>query len=103
MKKILFFILFVCLMVLVTSAQASPPSDHAHDYFARAEIYASLNTPEGYLSAIEDYTRAIEVNPNDPWFYRRRSAAYLAVGDKMSAIHDLNIIIADDELSAALK
>ena len=41
-----------------------------------------------FASAIEDYSRAIDLNPEDPRFYRRRGNAYFWMGDFEAAIED---------------
>ena len=40
--------------------------------------------------AIADYTQAISINPNDPFFYFCRSQTYLELGDRKKAIEDYN-------------
>lgn len=46
-----------------------------------------------YDQAIEAYTKAIEINPNDHVFYSNRSAAYLSKGDAASALSDADSVI----------
>ena len=46
----------------------------AEAYFNRGVSYYELNR---YEEAIEDLTRAIELNPEDDTYYGRRSLAYL--------------------------
>jgi stress-induced-phosphoprotein 1 len=44
-------------------------------------------------AAIEAYTNAIAINPNDYVFYSNRSAAYLSKGDAIAALRDAEDVI----------
>merc|ERR1711871_950345 len=44
---------------------------------------------EEFDKAIECYTKAIELNPNEHTYYSNRSAAYLSKGDAQNALYDV--------------
>ena len=57
----------------------------ANAYFHRGVAYQRL---EQYERAIQDFSKAIELNPNNDWSYLARSAAYKAIGDNEKAQKD---------------
>ncbi|WP_448519944.1 tetratricopeptide repeat protein [Rhodoflexus sp.] len=65
-------------------------ADHLAAYKLRAQAFAAIND---YNSAIADYTKAIEITPNDPNLYIGRSEAYRALGNMKAALEDLDAAI----------
>ena len=57
----------------------------AIDWFKNG--YAFQNAGN-YKQAIEAYSRAIELDPNDAWVYFNRGVAYDNLGDYQQAIND---------------
>jgi tetratricopeptide (TPR) repeat protein len=53
-----------------------------------------------YDNAIADYTRAIEIDPNDAWAYCNRGGAYDEKGDYDKAIADYTQAIEIDPKDA---
>ncbi len=45
---------------------------------------------EDYQGAIEDYTQAININPDNPLLYYWRCQTYLELGNQQEAIEDYN-------------
>ena len=68
----------------------------AKDYFDRAETKSSLE------EAIEDYSKAIELDINYTAAYRARGNTYLALNLELLALDDLNKAIEIDPLDDAL-
>ncbi|MCM1983825.1 hypothetical protein [Lyngbya confervoides] len=62
---------------------------------ASAEMYFNRGVNQDYLghfkSAISDFTQAIEMSPSYAWAYFRRGNVKLAIGQKQSALIDLNL------------
>lgn len=48
---------------------------------------------QDFIGAIEDYNKAIEINPNHPWAYNARGDAKRKLNDLTGAIADYNISI----------
>jgi small glutamine-rich tetratricopeptide repeat-containing protein alpha len=49
-----------------------------------------------YEEAIQSYTKAIELSPNNPIYYGNRAAAYSHLGQHVKAIEDCKRAIALD-------
>ncbi|KAF1323395.1 putative molecular chaperone, partial [Globisporangium splendens] len=60
-------------------------SDAASEYAAQAEAFKAegnrLLAAKSYADAVEMYSRAIELDPDNAVYFSNRSAAYLAMGD----------------------
>ncbi len=56
-------------------------------YYNRAAAHIEL---KDYQKAIADYTKAIEINPNDALAYYNRGLARVLLGNKQKAITDLH-------------
>lgn len=50
-----------------------------------------LMKEEKYVEAIQQYTRAINIDPRNPIFYCNRAAAWIRLGDHEQAISDSNL------------
>ena len=77
--------------------EAEPKSDSAGVFAVRGWAYRERGD---YDEAITDFTRAIELDPNSPLFYRDRGIARYLNGDYDRAIADYDTVIAsspDDE------
>ncbi|MGA2782943.1 MAG: tetratricopeptide repeat protein, partial [Smithella sp.] len=59
-------------------------------YYDRGATYSRLGN---YKQAIEDYSRAIEINPGFAAAYNNRSDVYAGLGNYRQAIEDLNRVI----------
>jgi serine/threonine protein kinase len=57
----------------------------ARDYFRQGEKFFNQRK---YDKAIEAYTKAIELNPNDAWFYNNRGTVYHLTSEYEKAIAD---------------
>lgn len=66
------------------------PQD-AYLYTERANF--RRNKLEDRLGALEDYTQAISIHPENPLFYLWRSQLYYEIGDKLKAMTDHNTAI----------
>ncbi len=65
--------------------------DLAQTYNSRARLYFdSSNNRDTLILAIADYTKAIELKPNDGEFYTNRGASYARIGDGPNAIKDMS-------------
>ncbi|RLN47210.1 hypothetical protein BBJ29_004689 [Phytophthora kernoviae] len=60
-------------------------AETAADWKAKGNAALSAGSPK---EAVECYTKAIELNPNDHVFYSNRSAAYLSLEDAAHALED---------------
>ena len=76
MKKLLLVLLFVPLVSFGQSAE---------EFFNRGSSKYSL---EDYYGAIADYTKAIELDPDDVTAYKNRSVAKEILGDLNGACAD---------------
>ena len=74
-------LLFILLIPVLAHAQT------AEDYFASG--LAKYNQGD-YRGAIQDYKKAIEINPNYAEAYISRGNAKVKLGDSKSAIQDYN-------------
>jgi stress-induced-phosphoprotein 1 len=75
--------------------QQDQPEDDIPEYKIRAEemkdegnIAFQLGTEEGVKRAIECYSQAIELDPDNHVYYSNRSAAYLKADSKSKALYD---------------
>lgn len=59
----------------------------AEDFF-KWGVYKVLN--EDYKGAIENFTQAIRLNPNDAQAYSNKGLAHAALGDQQGAMEDFN-------------
>lgn len=59
-------------------------------YADRAEFYASFDGGDNYMLAIEDYTKAIELNPDNTQYYIERSSLYSLTDKHKKALEDIN-------------
>ena len=74
---------------------AEAEEDSLQEWAAQAEGFKAegnaLVAAQRYTDAVEMYTRAIELDPDNAVYYSNRSAAYLAMGDaRGKALHDAN-------------
>jgi len=67
------------------------PSDHALAHYNRGNAFAVLNQ---YARAIEDYGRAIELNPKDAQAHANRGLAFYALRKYALAVEDFDQAIA---------
>lgn len=67
------------------------------DNIAKANEYKTLGNKEfqanNYEAAIEHFTKAIELNPNDHLFYSNRSACYASIEEYERALEDADICV----------
>ena len=64
--------------------------DNPQTYNSRARLYFDhSNHPDTLRLALQDYSRAIQLDPNDGEFYTNRGATYARLGDMQSALLDL--------------
>jgi tetratricopeptide (TPR) repeat protein len=77
-------------IALFNSAIRTRPND-AYLYSERANLRRkNLEDKDG---ALEDYTQAINLHPDNPLFYLWRSQLYYEIGDKLKAMTDYNTAI----------
>jgi tetratricopeptide (TPR) repeat protein len=77
-------------IALFNNAIRTRPND-AYLYTERANLRRqNLEDQDG---AIEDYTQAINLHPDNPLFYLWRSQLYYEIGDKLKAMTDYNTAI----------
>ena len=78
-----------------------PPAKRANAYGGRANCWLMLRQPD---EAIADYTRALDLDPNDIASYRHRAQVYEDKADFAAAIADLDraIEIAGPDADAPL-
>lgn len=77
-------------LALFNSAIRTRPND-AYLYTERANLRRkNLEDKDG---ALEDYTQAINLHPDNPLFYLWRSQLYYEIGDKLKAMADYNTAI----------
>ena len=69
----------------IASGEEKTPADLAVAYYDRAMAYDDKDLVQ---KAIADYTKAIELNPNDSNYYDNRGAAYFSSGRVDDAIAD---------------
>ena len=75
------------LQAIETFDQANAINEDASIYDAKADT-ERLNGD--YEASIQDFTKAIELNPMDSWAYYRRGWVKERVGDKSGALEDYN-------------
>jgi tetratricopeptide (TPR) repeat protein len=86
---------------LVDYSHAIEMSAEPYYYFERAWTYReahfrqdfSESLPSSQIvleAAITDFSKAIELNPEDPGFYFERGATYRELGDREAALADFN-------------
>lgn len=77
-------------IALFNNAIRTRPND-AYLYSERANLRRkNLQDKDG---ALEDYTQAINLHPDNPLFYLWRSQLYYEIGDKLKAMTDYNTAI----------
>ena len=77
-------------IALFNNAIRTRPND-AYLYTERANLRRkNLEDKDG---ALEDYTQAINLHPDNPLFYLWRSQLYYEIGDKLKAMTDYNTAI----------
>lgn len=77
-------------IALFNNAIRTRPND-AYLYTERANLRRkNLQDKDG---ALEDYTQAINLHPDNPLFYLWRSQLYYEIGDKLKAMTDYNTAI----------
>ncbi|KAH8835965.1 putative cytoplasm protein [Flagelloscypha sp. PMI_526] len=84
-----------------TPAPSEPAGPSQADKDNAEKLKASGNTfmsSKDYKAAIEAYTKAIDLNPENAVYYSNRAAAYSSAGDHLSAIGDAEQAIAIDPL-----
>ncbi len=87
-----------CTRHIAARQQAGDSKDAADGFSARAY----WKTKKGlHSSAIEDFNRAIEINPQNVEYYDYRADVFLATGDLDRAIDDYNRSIRIDPTYAA--
>jgi len=64
--------------------------NNAELYSSRGQSYCPAISDELYDNAIKDFTKAIEINPKDPFYYYQRAETYHLQGEKEKAINDLS-------------
>mgnify|MGYP000508850971 CR=1 FL=1 len=64
---------FVVSLAVILSIQTAFANEESEKHYQQGEIYASA---ENYEQAIKEYTRAIEIDPNDATYYNNRGWAY---------------------------
>lgn len=69
--------LYESAMLDLTECIALDP-DNTEAFEARGFINVKFGRD---IEAIDDYSRVIELKPNDPWAYANRAAAYKRIGD----------------------
>ena len=74
------------------------PKDVASYYYNRGNDYAKLGN---HKQAIEDFKKAIELNPKEGDFYRKRGASYFVLGNHNQAIKDYDKAIELDPKNAS--
>ena len=84
MKKKLFNFKLILTFLFVIFLQASN---------AKSNSSYSLLIEEDYKGAIDDYGKAIEINPHDSTFFTNSGVAKLKLGDFEGSIHDNTIAI----------
>jgi small glutamine-rich tetratricopeptide repeat-containing protein alpha len=84
----------------VTPATASTPKPTSEEQTQQAEKYKTEGNDKmqakKYEEAIQCYTKAIELAPNNPIYYGNRAAAYSHMGRHLQAIEDCKKAIALD-------
>jgi tetratricopeptide (TPR) repeat protein len=84
MKKILFIAIYILILIYYTHPQSGTL------YFNRGnELYKQKR----YKEAVEEYTKAIEINKNDTDALNNRGIAYYQIGKYIEAINDFNKVI----------
>ncbi|MFC1962846.1 tetratricopeptide repeat protein [Chloroflexota bacterium] len=88
MKRFVFCMMFTLALAMVMPATGCTEklTLTAEEYYQRGE---SLANEGKYEDAIKDYTRAIQLDANDPRFYVNRGTAYLNMNKLDLAIDDL--------------
>ncbi|HEY8561915.1 MAG TPA: tetratricopeptide repeat protein [Pyrinomonadaceae bacterium] len=76
------------------AATYSDRNAKADDYQDRAEAHVHLNNFE---AAIDDFSKAIEIDPNNDFLYSSRGQIYLELNDYERALADLNKALEIDE------
>ena len=59
-------------------------------YYNRAEAYSAL---EDYENALQDYSKRIELDPNNAWNYEYRADCYQLIDDHENVLRDLSSAI----------
>ena len=67
--------------------------DYAEAYNARALVFTNNKTKEDDTKALNDFNKAIELNPNFEDAYYNRGKFYGRSGDQISAISDFELLI----------
>lgn len=82
----------------ITAFAAIHPGQSANEYFQIG--FAAANNGQ-YDVALENYSQAIELDPNRIYFFYHRGLAYRSLGNKSSAIADFSHCIAMRPLAEA--
>jgi tetratricopeptide (TPR) repeat protein len=100
MKEVLQKLLLVIMvfsLFFTGCVEKQPPLSDADSYFNRGFAYLDENKPE---KAIGDFTKAIELNPNEARAYLFRGSIYSAMFENEKAIKDFNKVIEIDSAFA---
>ncbi len=101
LKKIVFLnIIVLCIFFVFLSVQSSKArhQENIRQEIERIENSASGQSGKGFLSvikgdnesAIEHFSKSIEIEPNNPIVYHQRGIAYYNLGNYQDAVKDLN-------------
>src|SRR6185436_2949249 len=94
MKKSAVLIFTLCLCLLLISSSIAQTGD---DYFNRAKAAYARGD---WDSAIDEYTRFIQVRPNESSGYSNRGAAYAEKKDYQSSLRDTEKAVQLDSSNA---